>query len=90
MRRMNSCCPPLVAQVRAEVKAWRSSGYASATATSIWLHDVHRVRDKFDLLRFDASGAVSANMCDEDWPRYVLKLDIFGTDTMTLVPVNVG
>ena len=40
----------------------------------IWLHDVRRVRDKFDLMRFDASGAVSTNMFDEDWPRYVVKM----------------
>ena len=33
-----------------------------------------RARDKFDLLRFDASGAVSSGMFDEDWPRYVLKM----------------
>lgn len=31
-------------------------------------------RDKFDLLRFDASGAVSSNMFDEDWPRFVIKM----------------
>lgn len=41
---------------------------------------MRRARDKFDLLRFDASGAVSSGMFDEDWPRYVL----------TLVPVTVG
>jgi type III restriction enzyme len=45
-----------------------------AVETVIWLHDVKKVRDKFDLLRFDASGAVSANMFDEDWPRYVIKM----------------
>lgn len=45
-----------------------------AVETVIWLHDVRRVRDKFDLLRFDASGAVSTNMFDEDWPRYVVKM----------------
>ncbi|CAN5207378.1 hypothetical protein BH24PSE2_BH24PSE2_01870 [soil metagenome] len=45
-----------------------------AVESVIWLHDVRRVRDKFDLLRFDASGAVSANMFDEDWPRYVVKM----------------
>ena len=33
-----------------------------------------RARDKFDLLRFDASGAVSSGMFDEDWPRYVVKM----------------
>lgn len=45
-----------------------------AVETVIWLHDVRKVRDKFDLLRFDASGAVSANMFDERWPRYVVKM----------------
>ncbi|MBN4053242.1 DEAD/DEAH box helicase family protein, partial [bacterium AH-315-L15] len=45
-----------------------------AVETVIWLHDVHNVRDKFDLMRFDASGAVSAGMFDEDWPRYVVKM----------------
>jgi type III restriction enzyme len=103
--------PPLVANIRTEVAAWRDSGYADASDTSrallnwwfetehlveqaggtlspfryyyaqreavetvIWLHDVRKVRDKFDLLRFDASGAVSTNMFDEDWPRYVVKM----------------
>lgn len=103
--------PPLVAQVRAEIKAWRDSAYAGASATSIallrwwfetehlaeerdgsrspfryyfaqreavesviWLYDVRGARDKFDLMRFDASGAVSAGMFDEDWPRYVVKM----------------
>ncbi|MDB5967831.1 MAG: type restriction enzyme res subunit [Hydrocarboniphaga sp.] len=45
-----------------------------AVETVIWLHDVRHARDKYDLMRFDVSGAVSANMFDEDWPRYVLKL----------------
>jgi type III restriction enzyme len=103
--------PPLVANVREGVKAWRDSGYAGASATSralltwwfetphmleqadgtqapfryyfaqreavesvIWLYDVRGARDKFDLLRFDASGAVSSNMFDEDWPRFVIKM----------------
>src|SRR3989304_4054984 len=34
-----------------------------AVETVIWLHDVRKVRDKFDLLRFDVSGAVSAGGC---------------------------
>ena len=103
--------PPLVANIRDEVKAWRDSKYAGASATTrsllnwwfesehlteqadgtllpfryyfaqreavetvIWLHDVRRVRDKFDLMRFDASGAVSVGMFEEDWPRYVVKM----------------
>lgn len=45
-----------------------------AVETIIWLYEVRRARDKYDLLRFDASGAVSSGMFDEDWPRYVLKL----------------
>jgi len=45
-----------------------------AVETVIWLYDVRRARDKFDLLRFDASGAVSAGMFPEEWPRYVLKM----------------
>ncbi|MFN6170702.1 MAG: DEAD/DEAH box helicase family protein, partial [Burkholderiales bacterium] len=103
--------PPLVANIRDQVKSWRDASYSGASDTSrallrwwfetdhlveqadgrldsfryyfaqreavetvIWLHDVKQVRDKFDLLRFDASGAVSANMFDEDWPRYVIKM----------------
>ncbi len=45
-----------------------------AVETIIWLFDVRGARDKFDLLRFDASGAVSSNMFDEDWPRFVIKM----------------
>ncbi|TBR20767.1 type III restriction endonuclease subunit R [bacterium] len=103
--------PPLVANVRREVYAWRTAGYAGASLTSIallrwwfetdhmveggdrtlspfryyssqreavetiiWLHDVKHVKDKFDLLRFDATRAVSAGMFDEEWPRYVVKM----------------
>lgn len=103
--------PPLVANIRREVKDWRDGGYAGASPTSrallewwfatdhlveqsdgtqrqfryyfsqreavetvIWLYDVRGVRDKHDLMRFDASGAVSANMFDEAWPRFVTKM----------------
>ncbi len=45
-----------------------------AVETVVWLHDVRQARDRFDLLRFDASGAVSSNMFDEQWPRYVVKM----------------
>jgi len=45
-----------------------------AVETVIWLYDVKGARDKFDLMRFDASGAVSASMFPEDWPRYVCKM----------------
>jgi type III restriction enzyme len=45
-----------------------------AVETVIWLFEVRRAREKYDLLRFDASGSVSSGMFDEDWPRYVLKM----------------
>ncbi len=45
-----------------------------AVETVIWLHDVRKARDKHDLMRYDASGAVSGGMFVEDWPRYVLKM----------------
>lgn len=45
-----------------------------AVETAIWLFEVRRAREKYDLLRFDASGAVSSGMFDENWPRYVLKM----------------
>lgn len=45
-----------------------------AVESVIWLYEVRGARDKYDLLRFDASGAVSSGMFDEDWPRYVLKM----------------
>jgi type III restriction enzyme len=40
----------------------------------IYLYDVVGVKDKFDLMRFDSSGAVSAGMFDETWRRFVVKM----------------
>jgi type III restriction enzyme len=45
-----------------------------AVESIIWLHDVRGARDKYDLIRFDASGAASTNMFDEEWPRFVVKM----------------
>ena len=45
-----------------------------AIETIVYLHDVVGAKDKFDLMRFDASGAVSAGMFDESWRRYVVKM----------------
>ena len=45
-----------------------------AIETIIYLHDVVKVRDKFDLMRFDSSGAVSTGLFDEDWRRFVIKM----------------
>lgn len=33
-----------------------------------------RVKDKYDLMRFDSSGAVSTGMFDETWRRFVIKM----------------
>jgi len=45
-----------------------------ALETIVYLYDVVGVQDKFDLMRFDSSGAVSANMFDETWRRFVVKM----------------
>ncbi len=103
--------PPLVPELRKQVKAWRDSGYAKATETSrslltwwfktshllpqpdgsmaefqyffaqrealetiIYLVDVVGIKDKYDLMRFDHSGAVSTGMFDETWRRLVVKM----------------
>jgi type III restriction enzyme len=103
--------PPLVAQLRREVKDFRDHAYEGATATSrallhwwflepqllpngdgvlepftyffaqrealetiIYLVDVVGVKDKFDLIRFDSSGELSANFFDESWLRLVIKM----------------
>jgi type III restriction enzyme len=45
-----------------------------ALETIIYLYDVVGVKDKYDLMRFDSSGAVSAGMFDETWRRFVVKM----------------
>jgi type III restriction enzyme len=45
-----------------------------ALETIVYLYDVVGVRDKFDLMRFDSSGAVSASLFDETWRRFVVKM----------------
>ena len=45
-----------------------------ALETIIYLYDVAGAKDKFDLMRFDSSGAVSAGMFDESWRRFVIKM----------------
>ena len=45
-----------------------------ALETIVYLYDVVGVQDKFDMMRFDSSGAVSASMFDETWRRFVLKM----------------
>ena len=45
-----------------------------AIETIVYLYDVVRVKDKYDLLRFDSSEAVSASMFHENWRRFVVKM----------------
>ncbi|UJS16667.1 MAG: DEAD/DEAH box helicase family protein [Candidatus Jettenia sp.] len=45
-----------------------------ALETIIYLHEIIHVHDKFDLLRFDSSSAVSAGMFPETWKRFVIKM----------------
>jgi len=45
-----------------------------AVETVIYLYDAAKVKDKYDLLRFDSSGAVSTGMFQEDWRRFVIKM----------------
>ena len=45
-----------------------------ALETIIYLYDVVEVKDKFDLMRFDSSGAVTTGMFDETWRRFVVKM----------------
>jgi type III restriction enzyme len=45
-----------------------------AVVSIVYLYDVVKFRDKYDLLRYDSSQAVSAGMFDENWRRLVVKM----------------
>lgn len=45
-----------------------------AVETVIYLYEVAKVKDKYDLMRYDASGFVKASLFDEDWLRLVVKM----------------
>ena len=45
-----------------------------AVETIIYLHDVVKVKDKYDLMKFDSSGLVSSGMFQENWKRFVIKM----------------
>jgi len=42
--------------------------------TIIYLYEVAKVKDKYDLIRYDSSGAVSTGMFEEEWLRLVIKM----------------
>jgi type III restriction enzyme len=58
-----------------------------AIETVIYLYDVIKAKDKYDLMRFDSSGALTAGLFDEHWKRYVIKMATGSgkTKTMSLV-----
>lgn len=103
--------PPLVTELRKQVKTWRENGYEGATDTSkallkfwfqtehimpnndgsadmfefyfaqreaietiIYLYDVVKVKDKYDMIRLDSSESVSPGMFYENWRRFVVKM----------------
>ncbi|MBM2840918.1 MAG: hypothetical protein HW412_1446 [Bacteroidetes bacterium] len=45
-----------------------------AVETIVYLQEIADIKDKYDLLRFDSSGAVSAGMFPESWKRFVVKM----------------
>jgi len=45
-----------------------------AVETLIYLHDVVQVKDKYDMIRFDSTGLVSAGMFQENWRRFLIKM----------------
>lgn len=45
-----------------------------AIESIIYLYEVANARDKYELLKFDSSGRISAGMFDETWARYVIKM----------------
>ncbi len=103
--------PPLVAELRKQVKVWRDNNYEGASETSkallgwwfkeehtlynqdgssynfryyfsqrealetvIWLYEVAEVKDKYDLIRYNSTGVLSAQMFTEEWLRFVIKM----------------
>lgn len=45
-----------------------------AIETVVYLYEIVGMKDKYDLMRYDSSGAVSAGMFDEEWRRLVIKM----------------
>ncbi len=45
-----------------------------AIETIIWLYEVAKVKDKYDLIRYNSTGVLSAGMFTEDWLRFVTKM----------------
>lgn len=55
-----------------------------AVETSIYLHEVIKAKDKYDLMRFDSSGVLTAGLFDEHWRRFVIKMATGSGKTKTM------
>ena len=45
-----------------------------AAETAIYLYEIAKAKDKFDLMKFTSSGEIRPDMFPEEWPRYVVKM----------------
>ena len=45
-----------------------------AIESIIYLYEVIKAKDKYELMRFDSSQRISTGMFDENWARYVVKM----------------
>lgn len=45
-----------------------------ALETVVWLYEVARVKDKYDLIRYNSTGVLSPQMFTEEWLRFVIKM----------------
>ena len=45
-----------------------------AVESAIWLYEIEQARSPYAMMKYDSSEAISKQMFDEDWARYVMKL----------------
>lgn len=45
-----------------------------ALETVVWLYEVAKVKDKYDLIRYNSTGVLSPQMFTEEWLRFVVKM----------------
>lgn len=55
-----------------------------AIETLIWLYEIAKVKDKHDLIKYNSTGALSAQMFTEDWLRFVIKIATGGGKTKVM------
>jgi type III restriction enzyme len=45
-----------------------------AIESIVYLYEIAKAKDKYELMKFDSSGRISTGMFDENWTRYVVKM----------------